>query len=84
MILLALAICFSIQAQMKPKKIKVKTDYTHSKTGSNFPLKIDQYNRTDIYTFDKEKQNIGVTYKANDLKTTVSVYLLPGRIGNRR
>ncbi len=76
-LLLALTISLSIQAQMKPKKIKSKADYTHTATGFNFPLTIDQYYRTDIYAFDKKKQNIGITYKTNDLKTIVSVYLYP-------
>lgn len=66
---------------MSPKKIKAKADYKHSTTGFNFPLAIDQYNRTDIYAFDKKKQNIGITYKSGDLKTTVSIYLYPAGAG---
>jgi hypothetical protein len=80
-LLLALTISLSIQAQMKPKKIKSKADYTHTATGFYFPLKIDQYDRADIYAFDKKKQNIGVTYKSPDLKTTVSIYTYPAGAG---
>jgi hypothetical protein len=80
-ILIALTISLSIQAQRKPKKIKSKTDYTHSPTGFNFPLSIEQFNRTDIYALDKKKQNVGITYKSNDLKTTLSIYLYPAGAG---
>jgi len=81
LILLALTINLSIQAQMSPKKIKAKADYKHTATGFNFPLAIDQYNRMDIYAFDKKKQNIGITYKTSDLKTIVSIYLYPAGSG---
>lgn len=62
-------ICYSIQAQNSPKKIKSKSVYTHSKAGMSFPLQIDNFNRTDIYSFDKKKENISITYKTADLKT---------------
>lgn len=81
LILIALTISLSIQAQMSPKKIKAKADYKHTATGFNFPLAIDQYNRADIYAFDKKKQNVGITYKTDDLKTTISIYLYPAGAG---
>lgn len=80
-IIIALTISFFAQAQMNPKRIKSKTDYTHSGTGFIFPLKIDQFNRDNMYAFDKKKENIGVTYKTEDLKTIVSVYLYPAGAG---
>ncbi len=80
-IITALTISLSIQAQMKPKKIKSKSDYIHSATGFIFPLTIDQFNRADIYAFDKKKQNVGITYKTEDLNTTVSIYLYPAGAG---
>jgi hypothetical protein len=81
LILLALTINLSIQAQLSPKKIKAKADYKHTATGFNFPLAIDQYNRVDIYAFEKKKQNVGITYKTDDLKTTISIYLYPAGAG---
>lgn len=81
LILLVLTISFSIQAQMNPKKIKSKADYNHAATGFTFPLTMDQYNRVNIYAFDKKKQNVGITYKTSDLKTIVSVYLYPAGAG---
>ena len=81
LILIALTISLSIQAQMKPKKIKSKADYIHSATGFIFSLTIDQFNRADIYAFDKKKKNVGITYKTNDLKSTISIYLYPAGAG---
>lgn len=81
LLLIALSISLSTQAQKKPKKVKSKTDYSHPMTGFNFPLKISQYNRADIYAFDKKKENIGVTYKTDDLKTNISIYLYPAGDG---
>jgi hypothetical protein len=81
LILIAFTISLSIQAQMNPKKIKSKVDYTHAATGFIFPIAIDQYNRADIYTFDKNKQNVGITYKTSDFKTIVSIYLYPAGAG---
>lgn len=77
LVLIALTISVSIYAQMSPKKIRAKNDYIHKATGFNFPLTIDEYNRADIYAFDKKKKNVGISYKTSDLKTTVSIYLYP-------
>ncbi len=81
LILLALTINLSIQAQLSPKKIKAKADYRHVATGFTFPLTIDQYDRADIYAFDNKKQNVGITYKTSDLRTIVSIYLYPAGPG---
>jgi len=80
-ILVVLITSVSVQAQKSPKKIRSKTDYTHKSTGYNFPLSIDQYQRTDIYAFDKKKKNIGINYKTEDSKTVVSIYLYPAGSG---
>ena len=77
LILITLVISLSIQAQMNPKKIKSKVDYTHEATRFVFPLTMNQYCRAHIYAFDKKRQNIGITYKTNDFKTIISIYLYP-------
>ncbi|MCG8579318.1 MAG: hypothetical protein MI866_05350 [Bacteroidales bacterium] len=81
LLLVYLMISLSIQAQTKPKKIKSKSDYVHSETGFSFPLTINQLNRSEIYAFDKKRDNVGITYKTNDLKTTISIYLYPAGAG---
>lgn len=71
------------QTYSQPKKIKVKGDYMHLETKMNFPDKIDNYERLDIYSFDKKKTNVGVTYKNQNSsgKTTLSIYLYPAGSG---
>ena len=81
LLFIGLIINFSIQAQLKPKKIKSKSDYIHSATGFIFPLTVNEFNRESIYAFDKKKKDVGITYKANDLKTTISIYLYPAGAG---
>ncbi len=77
-ILIALTISLSIQAQMRQRKIKAKADYKHTATEFNFPLTIDQYHRTDIYAFDKQKQNVEGTYKTDDSKAAFVDSLMLG------
>lgn len=71
------------QTYSQPKKINTKGDYVHSQTQLIFPVKIDDYERLDIYSFDKKKINVGVTYekRKNSGKTTLSVYLYPAGSG---
>ncbi|REG98149.1 hypothetical protein [Flavobacterium aquicola] len=72
---------FQVQGQERksPKRIKVSGNYIHSETETSFPEQFENYNRTDIYSFDKKDKNIGVTYEleTNDKKTTISIYLYP-------
>jgi hypothetical protein len=72
---------FQVQGQDRksPKKIKVSGDYTHSETETSFPEQFENYNRTNVYSFDKKDKNIGVIYEneTNDKKTTISIYLYP-------
>lgn len=71
------------QAYAPPKKIKEKGDYLHSQTQLIFPLKLDDYERRDIYSFDKKKTNVGITYEnqKNANKTTLSIYVYPAGPG---
>lgn len=80
-IMIALLIYSSSQAQMMPKRIKSKSDYVHSKTRLVFPLKVKQFDRTEIYTWDSQRENIGVSYRADYLETDISVYLYPAGAG---
>ncbi|TPE44348.1 hypothetical protein [Pontibacter mangrovi] len=79
---LLLCLAFSTVAQtnyFKPKKLKAKSTYTHIETKTEFPVIIDKYKRTSVYSFNKEEINIGATYeiKNNYDKTTFTVYVYP-------
>lgn len=63
-----------------PKQLKVKGTFTHSPTTTEFPENIGTYQRQGVYSFDKKKENIGVTYKSE--QTTLSVYLYPAGDGS--
>jgi hypothetical protein len=65
------------QSTGKPRVLVVKGDYTHSKTKKIFPKHLAGHERQRIYSFDRDKSNIGVTYKSQDGTTLVSVYLYP-------
>jgi hypothetical protein len=67
----------------EPKKIKAKGDYVHSLTQLIFPVKIDDYERVDIYSFDKKNTNVGITYENHKYlgKTTLSIYVYPAGSG---
>ncbi|MFA5433608.1 MAG: hypothetical protein WC319_12165 [Candidatus Paceibacterota bacterium] len=71
------------QTYSQPKKIKAKGDYVHGQTQLIFPVKIDDYERLYIYSFDKKKTNVGITYESlkNTGKTTLSIYLYPAGSG---
>lgn len=66
-----------------PRKIRCKTDYTHTSTGMVFPLILKDYNRSEIYSFDKEVKNVGVNYENNQStgKTKISIYVYPADKG---
>lgn len=78
LIILTLILTISQLSQaQKPKLIKSKKDFFHYSSGLNFPLKIDEYARVDIYSFDKKKNDIGVTYKNSitNGETTFTIYV---------
>lgn len=71
------------QVYTQPKKINVKGDYLHPQTQLTFPVKLDDYEREGIYSFDKKKTNVGITYEDHKDagKTTLSVYVYPAGAG---
>lgn len=73
----------SSQTYFQPKKLKIKGDYIHPETKMNFPDKIDSYERHSIYSYDKKKTNVGITYGSqnNSGRTTLSIYLYPAGSG---
>lgn len=74
---------FTISGQeyYRPKKISAKGEYTHSKAMTVFPEQFDLYKRKEIYSFDKEKSNIGVVYENQPNQTTISIYVYPAGDG---
>lgn len=70
------------QGTGKPRVLVVKGDYTHSRTKKTFPKHLARHERQRIYSFDRDKSNIGATYKSQDGKTLVSVYLYPADEGS--
>lgn len=68
------------QTPRPPKQLKVKGTYIHLSTKTEFPEIIGDYQRQDIYSFDKKKENIGSTYKNG--QTTLSIYLYPAGAGS--
>ncbi len=69
------------------KQLKVNGIYIHSSTKTKFPERIGIYHREGVYAFDKKRDNIGATYKAET--TTLSIFLYPagerneGRLRNQ-
>lgn len=74
---------FAISGQefYTPKKNKAKGEYTHNKTMTVFPAEIDLYKRKEIYSFDRNKTNIGGVYENQPNHTTVSIYVYPADDG---
>jgi len=74
---------FWINAQYQPKKITSREEYTHNSTSITFPLKIQKYNRSEIYAFDRKKTNIGVNYeyKETNGNTKFTIYIYPAGSG---
>lgn len=70
------------QSTGSPRLLPVKGIYTHSQTKTEFPKNLIGYERTELYSFDRKKTNIGATYKSKDKKTIVSVYLYPAGEGS--
>jgi hypothetical protein len=63
--------------------INVKGDYTHKETSAKFPIKIQDFTRTAVISYNKSKENIGVIYSNENSpgKTTFSIFIYPaGRV----
>lgn len=83
-LIVLLTVSLLTQAQNQPKRIKAKYDYLHIPTNLIFPLKIDNYERKEIYSFDKKETNIGVNYgniDDNGRRTLFSIYVYPAGDG---
>jgi len=65
------------QAQNRPARINVKTDFVHRPTAAVFPVKLDRFSRTVLYTYDPAFRNLAANYfNDNGIgRTYVSVYL---------
>jgi len=64
---LIFSFCWS-QPRTNPKKLKAKGNYEHSRTLTQFPEILDDFERQSIFSFDKKNTNIGVTYERQDLE----------------
>ena len=72
LLILVPCLCFS---QQSIRKIKVKDDtYLHSQTGFAFPKEINVFNREDVYSFDRKKENVGANYLSGSTKVSVFIY----------
>src|SRR5438128_1224828 len=62
------------QQNAKKKRLKVKGVYIHHPTLTEFPEKIGEYQREEMYSFDKKAENIESTYEHDATKFTVYLY----------
>ena len=81
-VIFALSIYSNGNAQSK--LIKINGDYYHKKTNAYFPVKIDEYSRGSIISYDNSKDNISVSYSNQTLngKTTFTIYIYPADDGS--
>ena len=70
------------QSTGSPRVLPVKGTYTHAQTETEFPKSLVGYERRGLYSFDRNKSNIGATYKSQKGETIVSVYLYPAGEGS--
>lgn len=66
----------------KPRLLVTKGAYTHVPTEKKFPDRINAYKRTGIYSFDRQKTNIGATYKSQEDKCLITIYIYPAGEGS--
>jgi hypothetical protein len=73
---------FSCAVSNQAQRIISKDKYYHKATGISFPTKMFEYSRTEIYSFDEQRNNISVTYTDSDPtgKTYTTLYLYPAGI----
>ncbi|MCF8355901.1 MAG: hypothetical protein K9H48_15720 [Melioribacteraceae bacterium] len=78
-ILLFLVSCGISSRLYKPQKIKVDGDYIHYQTKITFPVKINNFIRKEITSFDVNAENVGVTYDLDDKNTfsEFTIYIYP-------
>jgi hypothetical protein len=68
-------------AQKKGKRIKSSVDYLHESTMTKFPTSFKNYERASIHSYEKDINNLGVTYKSQINNATVVVYIYPAGSG---
>lgn len=78
--LLTISYCWS-QPRANPKNIRAKGTYKHSGTSTQFPERLEEFQRKSITSFDRKNLNIGVTYERANAATTVSIYIYPAGAG---
>lgn len=71
------------QELMNPKKIKFKNGFEHKFSETKFPQTlVNDFELTEVYAFDKKKQNIGVTYEKKTEPTgKLNIYIYPAGDG---
>lgn len=79
LIIFIILLCAFIPNNYAQKKIRAKGDYTHPSTNFVFPKQLLNFERVAIYSFDANRENIGVVYESN--LTTVSLYIYPAGDG---
>lgn len=82
--LILLAFTFiSCAVPFQPQKIVFNDDYYHNPSGFMFPLEMLDFSRDEIYSYDQEKRNIGVSYKSTGSthETSITLYVYPAGNG---
>lgn len=71
------------QELMNPQKIKFKNGLEHKFSETKFPQTLqNDFELTEVYAFDKKKQNIGVTYEKKTEPTgKLNIYIYPAGDG---
>lgn len=74
---------FTINGQelLTLKKIKAKGAFIHNQTKMNFPEQFDSFQRQDIFSYDKKKLNIGVSYGNQKDQSIITIYIYPAGDG---
>lgn len=78
-ILLILSLSISANS---PRKIRCKTDYIQPESNITFPNYIKDFERMEIYSFNKTNTDVGVNYQRKNLTevTDLSIYVYPAGI----
>lgn len=70
------------QQRKKPIDLAIKGDFTHAATSVVFPTLWSGFQRVEISSYDLQNKHISVSYvqqKDKKTKTTLTLYLYPGR-----
>ena len=78
--ILTISYCWS-QPQANPKTIRAKGTYEHMGTSTQFPERLEDFERKSVTSFDRKDLNIGVTYERPNASTTISIYVYPAGAG---